>query len=108
MPPKGQSDTHPPSGARFTRARHTIAGPRPLCTTGVRGGADRQERTTRTPAFRYRGRTMDDHGPVTVILVHGVPETDAVWRPLRDALGRDDVMSLSPPGFGAPVPGGFG
>ena len=61
-----------------------------------------------TSAFRYRGRVADHHGSVTVVLVHGVPETDAVWQPLRDALGRDDVVSLSPPGFGAPVPGGFG
>jgi pimeloyl-ACP methyl ester carboxylesterase len=47
-------------------------------------------------------------GPVTVVVVHGVPETDAVWQPLRNALGRDDVVALSPPGFGAPVPEGFG
>jgi hypothetical protein len=38
----------------------------------------------------------------------GVPDIDAVWRPLRGALGRDDVVCLSPPGFGAPVPAGFG
>jgi pimeloyl-ACP methyl ester carboxylesterase len=60
------------------------------------------------PSFRYRGRVAGDHGLVTAVLVHGVPETDAVWEPLRDALGRDDVVCLSPPGFGAPVPGGFG
>jgi pimeloyl-ACP methyl ester carboxylesterase len=47
-------------------------------------------------------------GAVTVVVVHGVPETDAVWQPLRNALGRDDVVTLSPPGFGAPVPEGFG
>ena len=45
---------------------------------------------------------------MTVVVVHGVPETDAVWQPLRNALGRDDVVTLSPPGFGAPVPEGFG
>ena len=27
-----------------------------------------------------------------------------VWDPLRAALGRDDIVALSPPGFGAPVP----
>lgn len=43
-----------------------------------------------------------------LVLVHGVPETDAVWGPLRAELGRDDVIALSPPGFGAPVPDGFG
>jgi pimeloyl-ACP methyl ester carboxylesterase len=41
---------------------------------------------------------------VTVVLVHGNPETDAVWDPLVEALGRDDVIRLSPPGFGAPLP----
>lgn len=43
-----------------------------------------------------------------VVLVHGNPETDAIWGPLRTELGRDDVIALSPPGFGAPVPEGFG
>jgi pimeloyl-ACP methyl ester carboxylesterase len=38
---------------------------------------------------------------VTVVLVHGNPETDAVWGPLVEVLGRDDVVRLSPPGFGA-------
>jgi pimeloyl-ACP methyl ester carboxylesterase len=45
---------------------------------------------------------------MTVVLVHGNPETAAVWKPLRGELGRDDVVTLSPPGFGAPVPDGFG
>jgi pimeloyl-ACP methyl ester carboxylesterase len=44
---------------------------------------------------------------VTVVLVHGNPETAAVWDRLVDALGRGDVVRLSPPGFGAPLPGGF-
>jgi pimeloyl-ACP methyl ester carboxylesterase len=44
---------------------------------------------------------------VTVVLVHGNPETDAVWGPLVDALGRTDVVRLSPPGFGAPLPSDF-
>jgi pimeloyl-ACP methyl ester carboxylesterase len=44
---------------------------------------------------------------VTVVLVHGNPETDAIWDPLIDALGRDDVVCLSPPGFGAPLPDDF-
>jgi pimeloyl-ACP methyl ester carboxylesterase len=44
---------------------------------------------------------------MTVVLVHGNPETDAIWGPLRSALGRDDVIALSPPGFGAPLPAGF-
>ncbi|ROT29801.1 alpha/beta fold hydrolase [Micromonospora sp. HM5-17] len=44
---------------------------------------------------------------MTVVLVHGNPETTAVWDPLVDALGRPDVVRLAPPGFGAPVPPGF-
>ncbi|WP_197377031.1 alpha/beta fold hydrolase [Mycolicibacterium baixiangningiae] len=44
---------------------------------------------------------------MTVVLVHGNPETDALWDPLVDVLGRDDVVRLSPPGFGAPLPDGF-
>ncbi|MEV3905944.1 alpha/beta hydrolase [Mycobacterium sp. NPDC050551] len=44
---------------------------------------------------------------MTVVLVHGNPETDAVWGPLVAALGRTDVVRLSPPGFGAPLPDGF-
>jgi pimeloyl-ACP methyl ester carboxylesterase len=48
---------------------------------------------------------------MTVVLVHGNPEYDAVWGPLVDALSRrgvTDVNRLSPPGFGARVPDGFG
>jgi pimeloyl-ACP methyl ester carboxylesterase len=44
---------------------------------------------------------------MTVVLVHGNPETEAIWNPLVDALGRDDVVRLSPPGFGAPLPDDF-
>jgi pimeloyl-ACP methyl ester carboxylesterase len=44
---------------------------------------------------------------VTIVLVHGNPETDAIWGPLVDALGRDDVVRLSPPGFGSPLPDDF-
>lgn len=38
------------------------------------------------------------------VFVHGVPETDGIWRPLTAALaerGVDDVICLSPPGFGS-------
>lgn len=44
---------------------------------------------------------------MTVVLVHGVPETAAIWGPLVTELGRDDVVCLSPPGFGAPLPDDF-
>lgn len=45
---------------------------------------------------------------MTVVLVHGIPETDVIWRPMLKELGRDDVITLSPPGFGAPAPERFG
>jgi pimeloyl-ACP methyl ester carboxylesterase len=45
---------------------------------------------------------------VTVVLVHGNPETEAVWGPLVAELGREDVVRLSPPGWGAPIPEGWG
>jgi pimeloyl-ACP methyl ester carboxylesterase len=45
---------------------------------------------------------------MTVVMVHGNAETAAVWGPLLAELRRDDVVTLSPPGFGAPIPDGFG
>jgi len=44
---------------------------------------------------------------VTVVLVHGNPETAGIWEPLVDVLDTRDVVRLSPPGFGAPVPPGW-
>jgi pimeloyl-ACP methyl ester carboxylesterase len=45
---------------------------------------------------------------VAAVFVHGNPETAALWGPLLAALGRQDAVTVSPPGFGAPVPDGFG
>ena len=42
------------------------------------------------------------------VFVHGNPETAAIWRPFLATLDRDDVVTLSPPGFGAPTPRGWG
>lgn len=47
---------------------------------------------------------------VTTVFVHGNPETAAVWGPLLTELavrGYDKLVTLSPPGFGAPLPAGF-
>lgn len=46
------------------------------------------------------------------VFVHGNPETAAIWRPLRDALvasgiASDEIVCLSPPGFGTPLPADF-
>jgi pimeloyl-ACP methyl ester carboxylesterase len=42
------------------------------------------------------------------VFVHGNPETTAIWGPLLVELQHPDTVMLSPPGFGAPVPDGFG
>ena len=44
---------------------------------------------------------------MTIVLVHGVPETEAIWDDLVPHLGSEDVVRLSPPGFGAAIPPGF-
>ncbi|KZE98233.1 MULTISPECIES: alpha/beta hydrolase [unclassified Rhodococcus (in: high G+C Gram-positive bacteria)] len=44
---------------------------------------------------------------MAIVLVHGNPETAAVWDPLVAELKRSDVVRLSPPGFGAPLPEKF-
>jgi pimeloyl-ACP methyl ester carboxylesterase len=41
------------------------------------------------------------------VFVHGVPDTHRVWTALLSRLGRKDVVTLSLPGFGGPVPDGF-
>ena len=44
------------------------------------------------------------------VFVHGNPETAAIWDDLVGELaarGVSDVVRLSPPGFGAPVPDVF-
>ncbi|GAA5063640.1 alpha/beta fold hydrolase [Nocardia callitridis] len=47
------------------------------------------------------------------VFVHGNPETSAIWQPLFTELeqagqSRSELICLSPPGFGAPLPAGFG
>lgn len=47
---------------------------------------------------------------MTKVLVHGNPETSDIWASLVRELasrGVDDVVTLSPPGFGAPCPPGW-
>ncbi|WP_033290963.1 alpha/beta fold hydrolase [Amycolatopsis jejuensis] len=44
----------------------------------------------------------------TAVFVHGNPETPSLWEPLLAELGARPVVCLSPPGFGAPLPAGFG
>jgi pimeloyl-ACP methyl ester carboxylesterase len=42
-----------------------------------------------------------------IVFVHGVPETAAIWRKVRDLLDRESV-AVALPGFGCPRPEGFG
>ena len=44
---------------------------------------------------------------MTVVLVHGVPDTEHMWDRLAAALGPREVVRLSLPGFGTEVPVGW-
>jgi len=44
---------------------------------------------------------------MSVVLVHGVPDTHRLWDRMRIHLERRDVLALSLPGFDAPRPAGF-
>src|ERR1700750_2367005 len=44
---------------------------------------------------------------MTIVLVHGNPETEAIWDDLVPHLRNHDVSRLSPPGFGSAIPAGF-
>jgi len=44
---------------------------------------------------------------MTVVFVHGVPETSALWKGVRAHLDRD-ALAVALPGFGTPRPAGFG
>ena len=41
------------------------------------------------------------------VLVHGVPDTAALWDPIRSRLTRRDVVCPRLPGFASPLPDGF-
>ena len=43
---------------------------------------------------------------MTVVFVHGLPETAQIWDPLRRLLDRDSI-AVALPGFGGPRPAGF-
>jgi pimeloyl-ACP methyl ester carboxylesterase len=45
--------------------------------------------------------------PMPAVLVHGVPDTPALWDRVRAHLARDDVIAVSLPGFANPRPPGF-
>ena len=44
---------------------------------------------------------------MAIILVHGNPETEAVWDDLVPHLRDQNIIRLSPPGFGSAIPPGF-
>ena len=41
------------------------------------------------------------------VLVHGVPDTPALWGPVLERLDRTDVVTPTLPGFSTPLPAGF-
>ncbi|MEX2245830.1 MAG: alpha/beta hydrolase [Dehalococcoidia bacterium] len=41
------------------------------------------------------------------LLLHGVPDTEHLWDPVRSHLRRSDIITPSMPGFSTPVPDGF-
>ena len=45
---------------------------------------------------------------MTAVLLHGNPETPAIWGPLVERLQRTDIVTPQLPGFGCGVPAGFG
>ena len=45
---------------------------------------------------------------MTVVLLHGNPETPVIWAPMLAELDRTDVVTPQLPGFGCSVPDGFG
>jgi pimeloyl-ACP methyl ester carboxylesterase len=51
---------------------------------------------------------LPDVSETRAVFVHGNPETAAIWGPLLRTLRHADAVTLSPPGFGAPVPDNFG
>ena len=44
---------------------------------------------------------------MTVVFVHGVPNTATVWDPVRSLLPDRDTIALQLPGFGCDAPAGF-
>ena len=44
---------------------------------------------------------------MTIVLVHGSPETEAIWDDLGPHLRHQNIVRLSPPGFGSAIPSGF-
>ena len=52
-------------------------------------------------------RGLPEGETMPLVLVHGNPETAAIWDELIPHLNADSVLTLSPPGFGAPLPNNF-
>src|SRR5262249_40352753 len=56
---------------------------------------------------RPRSSMAGEKLAVTVVLVHGNPETEAIWDDLVPHLSDQNIVRLSPPGFGSVIPSGF-
>lgn len=63
----------------------------------------------RDPTVRTRGPDAPwDDPAMPIVCVHGVPDTPALWNPLRARLGDREVITPALPGFGVDAPAGFG
>jgi pimeloyl-ACP methyl ester carboxylesterase len=95
-PRSAKSDSDITIVTRFVRAEITLSsGPGHV---GVSGGWHARHR---------RGILFLGGAPMTIVLVHGNPETEAIWDDLVPHLHDDDIVRLSPPGFGSAIPPGF-
>lgn len=48
-----------------------------------------------------------EYGAAMIVFIHGVPDTQHLWDPIRERLADRKTMALSLPGFGCPRPPGF-
>jgi pimeloyl-ACP methyl ester carboxylesterase len=83
-----------------------VAGSPPCEQLQAPASLTRSEQTSERPGRAASPATYG--GQVTTVLVHGVPETSTIWDHLREALDLPDVVALELPGFGCPLPEGFG
>ena len=56
---------------------------------------------------RLQRHCSEEGASVTIVFVHGVPNTAAVWNPVRSLLPDRDTIAVQLPGFGRDAPAGF-
>jgi len=67
-----------------------------------------KEQASRLGSWRSRPQGLvSAYGVPVIVFLHGVPETAAIWRKVRNDIDRESV-ALELPGFGCARPDGFG